>query len=208
MSHASLDDIKLMYSLATHEATHMVDGLEDHDEKFSSAAARNVAMCADGFKNAKKIAAAVGKRATSKSGKSATIRKPKPTTKMSPNELAAWEYIAYAAAAYVSTMRGEPADFSTVMTAASPAEWVSVNIDRFSVYDISSQINNRGRYDFDSGDVVFSLRVEMGGKENEVFLVFRSDDPKLNDWWDESGLDARWFSCTYHRTAYTVTLGR
>jgi hypothetical protein len=209
LSHASDLDLKGMYALAIHEATHMVDGIGIHNEVFASAFSKNVALCADGFRNAKKIAGAIGSGGSKKGAyRPRTSPKPAPKPKMSPNELAAWEYIAYAAAAYVSTMRGEPADFKTVATEASPAEWVSVGRDRFSVYDISSQINNRGRYDFNSGYVGFSIRIEMGGGENEVFLVFRSDDPELNDWWDESGLDAKWFSCTYHRTAYSIILGR
>jgi hypothetical protein len=52
-------DLKVLYALAIHEATHMADGIVYHDESFASALTHNMARCADGFKHARKIARSV-----------------------------------------------------------------------------------------------------------------------------------------------------
>jgi hypothetical protein len=203
MSHASLEDLKLMYSLAVHEATHMVDGLKYHDEDFSSAAAKNVALCADGFKNARKIAQVIGKRGAGKGARPAKTTMAPAQKKMSPDVLAAWEFIAYAAAAYVANMRGDHVD--RVESPSTPsADSVQVGPDRFSASTVAYEIFRYGRY----ASLDFSLRVEMGSGENDVYLIFHSDDTVLRDWWDSSGLDIKTFSITYNGTAYSITLGR
>jgi hypothetical protein len=52
-------DLKVLLALAIHEATHMANGITYHDESFASALTHNMAICADGFKHARKIAASV-----------------------------------------------------------------------------------------------------------------------------------------------------
>lgn len=52
-------DLKWLYASAIHEATHIIDGISAHDESFSSAMTRNMALCADGFLKIKKIVASI-----------------------------------------------------------------------------------------------------------------------------------------------------
>lgn len=56
-------DLKWLYAAAIHECTHMADGVDKHNEPFTSAFTRNVAICSDGFKKVRQIAAAVRARA-------------------------------------------------------------------------------------------------------------------------------------------------
>lgn len=49
-SKANRQHQKWLYAAAVHEATHMADGLQYHDEAFASALTRNIARTADGFR--------------------------------------------------------------------------------------------------------------------------------------------------------------
>jgi hypothetical protein len=49
------EDLKWMYACAVHEATHMADGISDHDEEFTSAFTHNIAKCADGFTRVREL---------------------------------------------------------------------------------------------------------------------------------------------------------
>lgn len=51
--------LRWLYAAAVHEATHIADGMSYHDERFSSAMTRNMALCAEGFSAAKKIASSI-----------------------------------------------------------------------------------------------------------------------------------------------------
>lgn len=53
------EDLKWLYAAAIHEATHLADGLEMHDESFASALTLNMARCADGYRKVRAIAATV-----------------------------------------------------------------------------------------------------------------------------------------------------
>ena len=43
------EDLRWIYACAVHEATHMANGISNHNEVFTSAFTANVAKCADGF---------------------------------------------------------------------------------------------------------------------------------------------------------------
>jgi len=49
------EDLRWMYACAVHEATHMANGISDHDEVFTSAFTYNVAKCADGFTRVREL---------------------------------------------------------------------------------------------------------------------------------------------------------
>jgi hypothetical protein len=49
------DQFQYIYALAVHECTHFADGLDYHDETFTSAMTFNFARCADGMKQYKRI---------------------------------------------------------------------------------------------------------------------------------------------------------
>lgn len=68
---SKVDDLRWIYALAVHEATHMADNIIYHDETFSGAVTRNMAKCTDGFCHAQAIVAAVdaAKRKPSTRGK-------------------------------------------------------------------------------------------------------------------------------------------
>jgi hypothetical protein len=55
------EDLRWLYALAVHEATHMADNIIYHDETFSSAVTRNMAKCTDGFCHAEAIVRAIDK---------------------------------------------------------------------------------------------------------------------------------------------------
>jgi hypothetical protein len=50
-----IDDLKLLYALAIHEVTHLVDGIESHNVNFAYALTMNTAKLADGFRQVRKI---------------------------------------------------------------------------------------------------------------------------------------------------------
>lgn len=56
------NDFKWLYAAAIHEATHFADGLDYHDEAFSSALTSNIAKCADGMLFYNKIIQATASR--------------------------------------------------------------------------------------------------------------------------------------------------
>lgn len=60
------EHLKHLYAFAVHEATHLADGQPYHDESFSSALTFNMAKTVGGWKEAKKIAAAVKTRGGAK----------------------------------------------------------------------------------------------------------------------------------------------
>lgn len=72
-------DFKWLYAAAIHEATHFADGLEYHDESFSSALTANIAKCADGmlFYN-KIIQVTASKRAPKGAAKTKAAKATKP----------------------------------------------------------------------------------------------------------------------------------
>ena len=49
------EDLRWVYACAVHEATHMANGISDHDEEFTSAFTHNIAKCADGFTRVKEL---------------------------------------------------------------------------------------------------------------------------------------------------------
>ena len=53
------DDLKWLYALAVHEATHMSDGVHDHNVEFAYALTKNIALTADGFRRVRGIAKAI-----------------------------------------------------------------------------------------------------------------------------------------------------
>jgi hypothetical protein len=57
------DDLKTLYAFAIHEATHVADGIDYHDESFSSALTFNIAKTVGGLAQARKIATGVKTRA-------------------------------------------------------------------------------------------------------------------------------------------------
>lgn len=52
-------DLKWLYAAAIHEATHIADSIEYHDESFAAALTRNMARCADGYRKIRQIVAGV-----------------------------------------------------------------------------------------------------------------------------------------------------
>ena len=56
------DHLKKLYAFAIHECTHLADGVEYHDEAFSSALTMNIAKTADGFRKIRKIVGAIRMR--------------------------------------------------------------------------------------------------------------------------------------------------
>jgi hypothetical protein len=61
--HATVEpDLKWIYAAAVHECTHMADGISYHDESFASALTRNMAICADGYRKIRAIAAGIKMR--------------------------------------------------------------------------------------------------------------------------------------------------
>jgi len=59
-------DLKWLYAAAIHEATHVADGISYHDESFASALTFNMAKCADGYRQIRKIAAGIKMRGSAK----------------------------------------------------------------------------------------------------------------------------------------------
>lgn len=57
------DDLKKLYAYAIHEATHIADGINYHDEAFSTALTHNLAKTMGGLAQARKIAAGIKTRA-------------------------------------------------------------------------------------------------------------------------------------------------
>lgn len=53
------EHLKRLYALAIHECTHLADGLEYHDESFTSALTMNIAKTSDGFRKLRKISNAI-----------------------------------------------------------------------------------------------------------------------------------------------------
>ena len=53
------EDLRLLYALAIHECTHIADGVDAHDEAFSTALTMNIARCASGWAQVKKIVAGI-----------------------------------------------------------------------------------------------------------------------------------------------------
>jgi hypothetical protein len=114
LSHAKDSDLRKIYAYAIHEATHMVNGVSDHNEIFSTAFTRNVAICADGFRIAKKIASLVGKRKVvggdeEKPPKRAKSKLSKESRNHVKNFL---ETVAVCAAGYIADKRGEPSEYA------------------------------------------------------------------------------------------------
>lgn len=56
------EHLKKLYAFAIHECTHLADGVEYHDEAFSSALTMNIAKTADGFRKIRKIVGAIRMR--------------------------------------------------------------------------------------------------------------------------------------------------
>jgi len=56
------EDFKLLYAMAVHECTHFADSISYHDESFASALTFNMAKCADGMSQYKKILGATSER--------------------------------------------------------------------------------------------------------------------------------------------------
>jgi hypothetical protein len=52
-------DLKWLYAAAIHEATHISDHINYHDESFASALTRNMARCADGYRKIRQIVAGI-----------------------------------------------------------------------------------------------------------------------------------------------------
>lgn len=55
-------DLKWLYAAAIHEATHIADNINYHDESFASALTRNMARCADGFRKIRQIVGGIRMR--------------------------------------------------------------------------------------------------------------------------------------------------
>jgi hypothetical protein len=137
VSYAKEHELKNLYSAAIHEATHMTDGVSFHNEMFSSAFTRNVGICADGFRVARKIASLVGKRKI-KGEDEGEERKSKPKKAPSKPTLDPLvslflESIATAAAGYVADLRGES---SSIAAAASNVRWAISADSILRLYDV------------------------------------------------------------------------
>jgi hypothetical protein len=79
------NDFKWLYAAAIHEATHFADGLDYHDEAFSSALTMNIAKCADGMLFYKKILdATASRRAPRGAAKPKTTKATKPSKATEP----------------------------------------------------------------------------------------------------------------------------
>ena len=77
------NDFKWLYAAAIHEATHFADGLDYHDEAFSSALTMNIAKCADGMLFYSKILQATASRRAPRTPKAEKVAKAvKPTPKL------------------------------------------------------------------------------------------------------------------------------
>jgi hypothetical protein len=61
-------DLQWLYAAAIHEATHIADGIDYHDESFAAAMTRNMAKCANGYRKIRQIAASI--RSREETGKS------------------------------------------------------------------------------------------------------------------------------------------
>jgi hypothetical protein len=86
------NDFKWLYAAAIHEATHFADGLDYHDEAFSSALTANIAKCADGMLFYKKILdATASRRAPKGAAKPKTTKATKPSSLLDGVRLAAKE---------------------------------------------------------------------------------------------------------------------
>lgn len=62
----SNEDLSKLYAYAIHEVTHMANGVIYHDESFAAALTYNTALCADGFRYAKRIVRAIPRSKKSK----------------------------------------------------------------------------------------------------------------------------------------------
>ena len=137
MSYANEDTLKQLYASAIHEATHMTDRIGSHTELFSAAFTRNVGICADGFRVARKIASLVGKRKV-KGEDEGEERKSKPKKAPSkptsePIILDFLQTIATAAAGYVADLRGES---SSIAAAESNVRWAIPADSILRLYDV------------------------------------------------------------------------
>ena len=78
------NDFKWLYAAAIHEATHFADGLDYHDEAFSSALTKNIAKCADGMLFYSKILQATASRRAPRTPKAAKAAKVTKATQKLP----------------------------------------------------------------------------------------------------------------------------
>ena len=60
------EQLRGIFASAIHEATHIVDGLNEHDEAFSSALTHNIARCATGWKHIKSISRKIGQSSSAR----------------------------------------------------------------------------------------------------------------------------------------------
>lgn len=95
-------DLKWLYAAAVHEATHIVDGVGDHDVAFAIALTYNIARTADGFAQIQAIVDGIGKApgAPVRAGEGPSLREPMRAGPVGAAEFA--PVAASAAASYIS----------------------------------------------------------------------------------------------------------
>lgn len=78
-------DLKFLYAMAIHECTHLNDNAPNHEETFTIALTKNIALCADGYRKIKKIAGGVKLRGQ------AEFEKKKDAKKIGSASLSGWD---------------------------------------------------------------------------------------------------------------------
>ncbi len=78
-------DLKFLYAMAIHECTHLNDNAPNHEETFTIALTKNIALCADGYRKIKKIAGGVKLRGQ------AEFEKKKDAKKIGSATLSGWD---------------------------------------------------------------------------------------------------------------------
>ena len=59
LSPSNDEHLKRIYASAIHEATHITNGIDSHNESFAAALTHNIGLCADGWRHIKRIVAAI-----------------------------------------------------------------------------------------------------------------------------------------------------
>jgi hypothetical protein len=183
LSPAKDRDLKLLYAAAVHECTHMVDGVAKHNEIFGSAITKNMAICADGFRVARKIAALVGKRQPKEPSEQP---QPKTREKETTSEHIK-EYItgvmtrlAAAAAYYVHSKSGSffleryfhtyPADEGREYAQTFDALFVPYGDSTSALFEVLMDLSLHGRAALDQYGS--RLKVDVGATQRDIVVIY------------------------------------
>jgi hypothetical protein len=197
ISYAKDQDLRNIYASAIHEATHMVDGISAHNEIFSSAFTKNLAICADGYKTARKIASLVGKRKVEGESDGPRTRAKK-GTKAGDAYKRIEQFltpIAYGAAGYLASRMGEPTEYAEreVMPEYAIPQMALEAVGSIVQPEVRSW-GEEGRNEFVARDMFWTgmaspsasvlLKADVGADARQAVVIFRGPN-ESERWWQK-----------------------